>query len=291
MMTGERSMSLAKGSRRRGALPTYIIIGAMKCGTTSLHHYLSKHPQISTSGQKELDFFLIAPAFGKGVDWYASQFDDTRPVRGESSPNYSKAHLFSGVPERMYSVVPDCKLIYVVRNPIDRAISHYLHGWVAERESRPVSEAFQDLDGNNYALTGRYALQLERFLEYYREDQVMVVVAEDLLHDRLASLSRVFRFLGVDEKFDCADFHTVHHATAGRPGILSRLLNRHGSSLVRSVRQLLPDSAINKIRSMASTPVPRVTLDPELRARLLDYYRPDVLALSRFLDGRVPTWS
>src|SRR3712207_3099155 len=101
----------------------------MKCATTSLHYYLNLHPQISMSEKKELDFFVREKHWDKGVEWYKSNFhgNGETKIYGEASPNYTLHPIFSGVPERMYSVVPEAKLIYVVRDPIDRMISHYIH--------------------------------------------------------------------------------------------------------------------------------------------------------------------
>jgi len=273
-------------------LPTYIIIGAMKCGTTSLHRYLSAHPQISTSTKKELDFFKTEKDFAKGIQWYASQFDATYSVRGEGSPNYAKCHIFPGVPQRMYSVVPNCKLIYIARNPIDRAISHYLHNCFAGTESRPISEAFQRFEENNYILTGDYLFQLEKFLEYYPQDQLLVLFSEELLNERQATLSRVFRFLGVDDAIVCQEFHQVYHKTSAtqREISLVRLTRRHFPVLLKLARKFLPSSALGKLSKIAHTPVPPVIIDQELHDRLVEHYELDIQALSRFLGGKTPNW-
>jgi Sulfotransferase domain len=273
-------------------LPTYIIIGAMKCGTTSLHRYLSAHPQISASVKKELNFFKTEIDFAKGVQWYASQFDSTYSVRGEGSPNYTKWHIFPGVPQRMYSVVPDCKLIYIARNPIERAISHYLHNWSAGIESRPISEAFQRFENNNYILTGNYLFQLERFIEYYRQDQILVLLSEDLRDERQATLSRVFRFLGVDDAFVCQDFQQVHHRTSARRREISlvRLSRRYFPAMLTLARKLLPSSALGKLSTIAHVPVPSVIIAQELHDRLVEHYELDIQGLSRFLGGKTPNW-
>ena len=94
-------------------LPNLIVIGAAKCGTTSLHEYLNEHPEISMSSEKELYFFVEEKNLGKGLAWYESQFDPSAPVRGESSPGYSALPLYRGVPERMAETIPDAKLVVI----------------------------------------------------------------------------------------------------------------------------------------------------------------------------------
>ena len=118
----------ARRRRTEGALPNLIIIGGLKCGTTSLHHYLSLHPEIAMSRPKELNFFVAELNWPLGRDWYAAHFDPKAPVRGESSPHYTNSPAFAGVADRMRDILGEAvRLIYVVRDPIDRMLSHYLH--------------------------------------------------------------------------------------------------------------------------------------------------------------------
>ena len=120
-------------------LPTFLIIGTMKGGTTSLHRYLRQHPDVFMPEQKELNFFLdeyagrpIDPPeernWSRGLTWYERQFagaEDERAV-GEASANYTRYPTYPGVAERIAKIVPEMKLIYLMRNPIDRVLSHYL---------------------------------------------------------------------------------------------------------------------------------------------------------------------
>src|ERR671918_3082855 len=101
-------------ARRRGALPNLIVVGGLKCGTTSLHHYLSLHPEVSMSRPKELNFFVAELNSDLGPEWYASHFDRDAPVRGETSPHYTNLPRFAGVAERMCSVAPEARLVYMV---------------------------------------------------------------------------------------------------------------------------------------------------------------------------------
>ncbi|MDQ3731459.1 MAG: sulfotransferase domain-containing protein, partial [Pseudomonadota bacterium] len=156
-------------------LPTFIVIGAMKAGTTSLYHYLSQHPEIGMSRHKELNFFKTNADFAKGLDWYAAQFPSGSRVLGESSPNYSKCHLFPGVAERLHSVLPRISLIYLVRHPVDRAVSHYVHQVSTGKESRPFEAVFEDLEQNPYVLTGAYMFQLRQYLRFYPAERMLIV--------------------------------------------------------------------------------------------------------------------
>ena len=125
---------------RAGALPNLIVIGAQKCGTSVLHYYLSLHPEVSMSKPKELNFFIEERNWPRGVDWYTAHFDAEARVRGEASPNYTAFPQHQGVPERMASVVPDAKLIYMVRDPLERIAAHWVHNYAKRREKGDLAE-------------------------------------------------------------------------------------------------------------------------------------------------------
>src|SRR5689334_1125972 len=109
-------------------LPNLIIIGAPKAATTSLHGYLKQHPEVGMSAAKELSYFW-RDDWRERQAWYEAQFDFEDPrvrVRGESTPFYAAYPFRKHVPERMHELVPDAKLVYVVRDPIDRLVSHWV---------------------------------------------------------------------------------------------------------------------------------------------------------------------
>ena len=97
----DRKSGFRRRRKRHAALPNLIIIGGLKCGTTSIHHYLGLHPEIQMSKPKELNFFVEELNWDLGLDWYASRFDDRFEVRGESSPHYTNLPRFEGVAERI----------------------------------------------------------------------------------------------------------------------------------------------------------------------------------------------
>src|ERR671915_544163 len=97
-------------------LPNLIVIGAMKSGTTSLHNYLSLHPEIFMTEVKEPSFFTLEGNWWRGREWYEAQFPVAAKIRGESSPDYTKHPRHAGAPERMHAMIPDAKLVYLLRD-------------------------------------------------------------------------------------------------------------------------------------------------------------------------------
>jgi hypothetical protein len=182
-------------------LPTFIVIGAMKAGTVTLRHHLDDHPHVflARGGQwGEPNFFLTKGGnWDRGPTWYESLFDGSErsAARGECSPSYTAGAPSPDVAERMASTVPDVKLVYVVRHPIERMRSMYLHQVSAGRERRPVAEALRD---PHYLDPSRYAAQLESFLRHVDRAQVLVQTSERMRGDPDAALRPVWSHIGVD---------------------------------------------------------------------------------------------
>ena len=143
--TGSRCSVMA------AALPNLLIIGAAKCGTTSLHFYLDQHPDVfmarphdSHWGQKEMRLFW-RDDWRERLEWYEQHFDPSAPVRGEATPSYTHYPFLPDVPRRIHSIIPEAKLIYIVRDPIDRIVAH----WAQTQEDgdrTPLEEALADYD-------------------------------------------------------------------------------------------------------------------------------------------------
>lgn len=233
-------------------LPTFIVIGAMKCGTTSLYHYLKQHPEICMSLRTEPNFFVQEKNYHKGIAWYHSLFQGVAKAYGERSTNYTKRHEFEGVAARMKSVLPDVKLIYLLRDPVERVISHYVHSYAKGSESRAISDVLDSFDQNKYVLTSRYYMQLQPYLSHYSTDQILVIETEALKLNAYSVLEEVFRFLGVEPTF--------------RSPIFWQRFNQ-SSSLIR------PE------------------LDYATRERLIEYFRADVEQLRNVTGKPFDHWS
>ena len=268
-------------------LPTFLVIGAMKAGTTSLYYYLAEHPDIGMSVQKETDFFLDAHGtWQRGTDWYAARFPDA-PARGECAPNYTKRHLFGGVPARIQSVCPDATLIYLVRDPIERAVSHYVGSRMQGREERPFAEAVRDAE-SNYVLTSRYHWQLAPYLDRFPRAQMHTIATEALRDNPQAVLRSIYRTLGVDPSFENRRIETRFNAAATkkkRPGWLRWLSRQIPQPAKDWLRPRLP------MQWLPGTPVERPTLAPAVRAHLADRLRPDADALRDLTGQPFDAWS
>ncbi|MCW2988308.1 MAG: sulfotransferase protein [Solirubrobacterales bacterium] len=285
------------------ALPTFFIIGAAKAGTTSLHFYLDQHPEIGMSTIKEPHFFAgpengipFPPERIGDLAEYEAIFDPAFGVRGEASPSYTNAPRRRGVPERIKQLVPDAKLIYLVRDPIERTLSHYQHSIASGEERRPLQQALQQLDEPSCYLAchSLFSRQLELYLEHFPATNVMVVDQAQLLDERAAVLRRVFSFLDVDASFSSERFEDELWRTGDRrispPGhhkFIAGVVSPRAAWLPRFARRSLR-------RAYERTfwrPLEKVALDPGQRARLQEFYGPDVERLRTLTGQAFASWS
>jgi len=271
-------------------LPNLIIIGAMKAATSSLHYYLDAHPSVSMSSPKELDYFVAEGpgTWHRGQQWYESHFRST-VVRGESSPNYTKRALFPGVPERMHSIIPDVKLIYILRDPIDRMLSHYVHNVSRGAERRPVHEALGgDLGQNHYVQCSRYFEQLSPYLDFFRATNILVLTLEDLRGNAAGVMTRAFEFVGLPPSADAnSRLTTVKHSSRlkGPPTAVGRLASRTLPARVVRLGRRAPI-----LGRALYTPTPTPVPDPEHRKRLAAALADDVAALRGHTGERYESW-
>ncbi|MHB8346830.1 MAG: sulfotransferase family protein [Acidiferrobacterales bacterium] len=180
------------------------IIGAMKSGTTSLHKYLNEHPAIFMCEPKEPGFFVEELAWSKGFEWYRSLFSqaDGKVILGESSTHYTKLPVYKGVPERIARFNPDARFVYLMRDPVERAISHYWHNvrdmrW--GREWRSMLSAIRR--DPQYVAFSDYAMQLKPYIDNFGRDRIFVTTFERMVGNPDDALREVFDWLQVDSNF------------------------------------------------------------------------------------------
>lgn len=179
-------------------LPDFVIIGAMKCATSTLHIQLAEQPGFCMSEPKEPNFFSDAEQWAKGLDWYRGLFSAARAddLCGESSTHYTKLPYYPDALPRLAEHLPNARFIYVMRDPIDRLVSHFVHEWSQKVIYGPLDGAADRLPAMvDYS---RYAMQITPWLERFGRERVLPVFFERMIAHPQAELERVCRFLGRD---------------------------------------------------------------------------------------------
>jgi hypothetical protein len=285
------------------ALPTFFIIGAPKAGTTSLHHYLAQHPEIQMSANKEPRYFAgpengipYAPGRVSTLPEYEALFDPAIPVRGEASTDYAFHPRREGVPARIERLVPDASFLYLVRDPIARAISHYKMRVAFLGERRPLAQALaEDSERSSpYIWPSLYASQLERYLTTFPRERIMVVDQADLLADRARTLREIFSFLGVDpevtsERFEerLSDSGEWRAYSPRYSRLVDRFLAPAARWLPSSPRRAVRRSLERRLWPALQTP----SLDEELEQRLRAMFGAEAERLRALTGQRFASWS
>lgn len=279
-----------------GRLPNLVVIGGLKCGTTSVHHYLSLHPEIAMSRPKELNFFVEELNWPLGVDWYRGHFDGPEAVRGESSPHYTNEPRFAGVAGRIETTIPDARLVYCVRDPIERMLSHYLHNVAGGYEARELTDALAEPD-SSYVHRSLYAFQLAPYLERFSRERIAIVSQRDLKERRAETMRSLFGFLGVDESIQSPRFEREWETGSGKGASGFRLMDR--AVRLPGLRAL--DRRFDRLPEALRWRVERIVHDPgsgeaakpdlpdELRETLSRRFHDDVAELER-IAGRSFEW-
>jgi len=254
-------------------LPDFIIIGAMKSGTTTLYRHLIEHPAIDMSREKETDFFVAEKNWNLGLDWYSSQFSpDGDRKRGEASPNYTKCRDFPGVAERMAQHCPGARLIYVVRDPVTRAESQFRHSFIIGTLSLELEGFTGSHEYAHIMDASHYARQLDPYLAHYSKEAILIVDFDDLIKVPQTTMDRVVAHIGV------APHPLVNRGAQNDSAELSRIpapilrfaQSRTGRALSDLVSRQTRDrirGALARGRSREAPPFPE-TLLTQMRADL-----------------------
>lgn len=268
----------------RAALPTFFVIGASKTGTTSLHEYLAVHPEIAMTDDKEPMCFE-PPHWVDRMAEYRELFPHRAEVRGESSTAYSAYPWVPEIPDRVRAAVPDARIIYIVRDPIPRTLSHYAQNVWDRFPVRPFDELMDDLEHpmNMPVWASRYATQYERWAERFGAERILVLDHRKLLTDRRGTMRQVFEFLGVDAGFTSPEWDAEHNTAVSHrvPTDLAKRLGRAGAAALR----------VPALGRLLTREVPKPQLTPQQRERLVALLRPEAERLRRLTGLPLEHWS
>lgn len=287
----------------------FLIIGAEKAGTTALFRYIWRHPELYLPYQKEVNFFADENRFDRGVPWYIETYfsdADERKLWGEVSPQYMG---YTCAPSRIKAAFPEVKLISILRNPIDRSYSHYRMAVRRGTETRSFAEVIADRlehfseppetggkDDSPYLLNfSLYGKVLERYLQYFGGDQILILFQEDLLSDPRAVLAKLFSFLQVDTAYVPPNLGRRYHAGGVQriPG-LRDWIRRQTALKMMARKVLLSEKNAEAVRFWIEVlnvkPIEDKELTSDERRLLREIFEEDVALLKRIFSITTP-WS
>lgn len=288
-----------------GRTPNLFVVGAMRSGTTALHEALNEHPQIFMSGYKEPAFFadpaqlatdsrIVAEAgYAGDEERYRALFAGAGDVQylGESSTHYTKAPRITGVAERISTYSPDARIIYLVRNPVHRALSHYEFDLIRRTETRPALEAFRA--NPFYGQVSDYATQIGPYLDRFGVPRVHLMVMEELIASPVDELGRLFTWLGVDPRR--GPMHLPHrnqitdHAALSQDTAALRLARRAG--WYRRIVTAIPKPLRARLRRVAARDVTQAdTRSPQVVQFLSDQLRTGTVRFEALIGRRIDVW-
>ena len=293
-------------------LPSFFVIGAQKSGTTTLHDRLRAEAGISLPGCKETHFFSLDDIYGRGLEWYYSQFDQSKQVRdnliGEVDPDYI---FYKDTPERIRTMIGKPRFVLLLRNPIDRAYSHYLMSLRRCIETLPFAEALkaeQERCGRqdreylahfSYMARGRYCSQIERYMMAFPGSEFLFVKYDELFSADAGqeAYDRICRHIGLASTPKAFDAGKRSNA-ASRPRIKFFSDFLHGRSPVKkAVGRLIPSREVKLkiamfLERMNRSPVKagKSGWRCSVPSRFFDAANTEILALERLTGLKLQDW-
>lgn len=281
-------------------LPTFIIGGAIKGGTTSLNYYLKQHPDVFMSRFKEPRYFAYEPdnpdhVEGRGLRFpirtlesYAALFEEVTNEKavGEASPHYLRS---PAAPQLIKETIPDVQLIFSLRHPVKRAYSSYWHKVRLGLEERPVEDALSEND--QAVLHGLYNQSLRAWYDRFDPAQIKIILFEDLVRDGLGVFADICRYIGVDDTF-VPDMTTRNKGGAMKHERLGRFYERIKTHPLRqAINPLVPERVRLKMASSRDQNLEEPPPMPEAIVRRLNtFYRNDIEELEELIQRDLSVW-
>ncbi|XAL98725.1 sulfotransferase [Phycisphaeraceae bacterium D3-23] len=274
-------------------LPNTLIIGAMKASTTLLYTMLGQHPRVWFPSEKEPHYFT-APDYDDPAAWeryrtlFASCPADAQVI-AEASTNYTKQPHFGDTPGRIRAKLGEPRLVYILRDPVARAISNYRHSYVTNRYDAGTAAA-QALDRDPILIAAsRYAEQLDAYHAEFGEGSVHVVVAERLHDDPLRVMTKLAGYLGIDPIDDWRKTPEAVNAI-GELAASDRADRLLGPAMRRRIAALLPSGLKQRLKRAAARDVPVPEVDDATRDHIYHAIEDDLARLHTMLGSAIDCW-
>lgn len=275
-------------------LPAFLIIGAQKSGTTTLSKDLSQHPQVYIPDCKEVSSLIYdAVLTRRGKKTYGDYFRRAKreQICGDAATAYSRLPTFQRVPERAVEVLgKELKIIYIVRDPVDRIVSHHAHALSNENISPDINEAVRAR--SEFIEYSRYAMQIDAWLQYFKPGNIRIVHFETYSRDRRSIINDIVKFLGLPH-FDLPDLQSIHNRAEERRKT-SRFLRRWlvSKSYKAHLKPIVPRGIRKVIRDMITTPapLPSVSMSTETEEWIRRELRDDQTVFAALLGQECMAW-
>jgi len=305
-------LAIGKSTNKNMKWPDFFLVGAMKAGTTSLHSYLSAHPDISMSEPKEPGYFSRDDRFKKGTDWYQSHFSSARvdQIWGDSSTCYSRRPIYKNSADRIYDVNPHAKILYIVRDPVLRAYSHYKHRMEEAIVSGAKTVTYKEFlaSDDEILISGKYYYQIKKYYDLFGRKNVHICNFDDLIKDPTIVMDYIHRFLDIKVGLPVGEI-AIHNNSSGsslldsaanqiidtyRHNPMIKLLvylmpiklRRYGRNYIKSMVHSSDKFKRKSLHSIKSLPYP----DSEDVDFLAKYYREDLISLKSIVDIDMSPW-
>lgn len=264
--------------------PDFIVIGAMKCATTTLHVQLAAQPGICLSDKlEEPDYFSDSERYARGPEWYASLFKGANPddLVGDISTGYAKLPTDPSTVERIQKDVADPRIVYLMRHPVDRLVSHYIHDWSVGRVTEPIDEAVKS--HRPMVDYGRYAMQLEPYLTAFGPGRVLPVFFERLIGSPQVELERICSFIGYAQRPEWTS--ESDHANASSQRLKRSPLRDAIISfpLIKTIRRnLVPQSLRDRVKRLWAMNE-RPSLSHDIESEVIAEFDADLATIGTWL--------
>jgi hypothetical protein len=274
--------------------PNLFLVGSMKCGTTSLHNMLAGHPAIFMCQDPKEPAWFAGGNSGKDLPWYLERFAGARGERyvGESSTDYTKAPRLGGVAARIREFAPDARILYIMRDPVARAVSHYWWEVEYSAEGRSFPDAMKA--SREIADVGHYAMQVAPYIEAFGRGRVHCLTMEAMTADPAGAMRTIYDFLDLEQIDTVAD--ELAHDNRGKaivPRVSGPFSRLKGTPLWAAAKAVMPPALRKRAMSSLARPVERMIPEEDLAAGV-SHIRPRLLketeALSRLLGRDFPEW-
>lgn len=270
------------------ALPDFVIIGAMKCGTSTLQAQLAAQPGVFMSTPKEPNFFSDDDIYARGMGWYESLFDAAPPgaLKGEASTHYAKAPTYPRCLDRLAAALPRARFVYMIRDPYERLVSHYIHEWTMGVMPEPLEEAVERRP--ELVAYSRYAMQIAPYVDRFGAGRVHVVRLEAMERDPQRVLSEVGRFLGMDVEPVWREDRAAANVSAERIRRLPLHRLLVSNPVADAVRRAFVPKALREAVKRRLRIDDRPRLSAAARARLAPVFDADAIELARLFPDLAP---